>query len=163
MEHTSPDTFPDAGNKFISKYPKANAPTDSMAITASPFTLELFPFFSISIAVSTVIGRMIIILLVKLRTVAMARAPKATCDNPSPIYENLLSTSITPSSEEHSAINVPTIKAYLTYGKVIYKVNFSNILPPPCLTEFHLMFLCHLIYLHQKSLWHIFLHFPNHD
>ena len=60
VEHTSPETFPDVGNTFISKYPKARAPTDIIAIAASPFTFELLPFFSISIAVSTVSGRMII-------------------------------------------------------------------------------------------------------
>jgi hypothetical protein len=111
VEHTSPDTFPETGKRFISMYPKAKAPTEIIAIAASPFTFELLPFFKIRIAVSTVIGRISIILFVKLSTVAMARAPKATCDNPSPMYENLFNTRVTPSSDEHRAINIPTINA----------------------------------------------------
>ena len=54
------------------------------------------------------------ILLVKFKTDATAMAPKATCDNPSPIKENRFSTKVTPSKDEHNAISTPTIKAYLT-------------------------------------------------
>ena len=42
---------------------------------------------------------------------AMAMAPKATWDRPSPMKENRFSTSVTPSSEEHKAISTPTISA----------------------------------------------------
>ncbi len=42
--------------------------------------------------------------------------PKATCDKPSPIKENLFRTSVTPSKEEHREIKTPTINAYLTNG-----------------------------------------------
>ena len=64
----------------------------------------------------TVTGKMNIILFVKFKTDATAIAPKATCDNPSPIKENRFSTKVTPSKEEQSAINTPTIRAYLTNG-----------------------------------------------
>ena len=50
------------------------------------------------------------------KTDAAAIAPKATWDSPSPTKENLFNTRVTPSSEEHSAINTPTINAYLTNG-----------------------------------------------
>jgi hypothetical protein len=50
------------------------------------------------------------------KIVAMASAPNATCERPSPIYENLFNTNITPNSAEQSAIKVPTISAYLTNG-----------------------------------------------
>ena len=46
----------------------------------------------------------------------MAIPPKATWERPSPMKEKRFSTSVTPSSEEHSAISVPTISAYCTKG-----------------------------------------------
>ena len=48
---------------------------------------------------------------VRFRMPAMAIAPKATWDRPSPMKEKRFSTSVTPSSEEHSAISTPTISA----------------------------------------------------
>ena len=50
-------------------------------------------------------------------TVAMASAPNATCESPSPIKEYLLSTKVTPSNAEQSEISIPTTKAYLMNGK----------------------------------------------
>ena len=41
-------------------------------------------------------------------------ARNATCERPSPIKENLLSTKVTPKSDEHKATKTPTIKAYCT-------------------------------------------------
>ena len=56
------------------------------------------------------------ILLLKFSTDAMAIAPNATWDSPSPIKENRFSTNVTPRREEQSAISTPTIKAYHTNG-----------------------------------------------
>ena len=42
---------------------------------------------------------------------AIAIAPNATCDRPSPMKEKRLSTSVMPRSDEHSAIRMPTISA----------------------------------------------------
>ena len=126
--HTSPDTFEELGNRFIIIYPKASAPTDSIAIAASPFILVFCPFLRRSIANTIVIGSTIIILFVKLSIVAIANAPKATWDNPSPINEYLFKTSVTPSSDEQRAISTPTIRAYLTKGKLIYSINVSSML-----------------------------------
>ena len=56
-------------------------------------------------------------------TAAMAIAPNATCERPSPIYENLFNTRITPRSDEHSAISTPTMSAYLTNGYEKYEIN----------------------------------------
>ena len=62
-------------------------------------------------ALMMVTGMTMTILLLTLTTVATAIAPKATWDNPSPMYENRFSTSVTPSREEHSAIKTPAIRA----------------------------------------------------
>ena len=66
-----------------------------------------------------VTGITMIALLVILNIDAMAIAPNATCESPSPIKENLFKTSVTPRSDEHKAIKVPTINAYLTNGYCI--------------------------------------------
>ena len=39
VEHTSPERFDDAEKIFIIRYPNASAPTDIIAIAASPFIL----------------------------------------------------------------------------------------------------------------------------
>ena len=44
-------------------------------------------------------------------TAATAIPPKATWDRPSPMKEKRLSTSVTPSREEHSATKSPTTRA----------------------------------------------------
>ena len=49
-------------------------------------------------------------------TAATAMAPNATCESPSPMKEKRFSTSVTPNSDEQSAIRTPTISAYLTNG-----------------------------------------------
>jgi hypothetical protein len=66
------------------------------------------------IAAMMVTGKVINILLVKPTTVATVIAQKAMCDKPSPMNENLLSTNVTPSNDEHRAIKIPTIKANCT-------------------------------------------------
>ncbi len=113
---TSALIFDDVGNKFISRYPIANEPTASIATAASPLIFAFVLLLNKMIAARTVIGKESIILLVNPTTAATAIVQKAICDNPSPINENLLSTNVTPNKEEHNAIKIPTIKAYLTKG-----------------------------------------------
>ena len=69
------------------------------------------------------IGSTTIILSVKENTIAMQRAPNATCERPSPIKESLLRTIVVPKSEAQSAISVQTINAFLTMGRDKYSVN----------------------------------------
>ena len=116
MEHTSPDKFADAENMFNNKYPIAKAPTESIAMAASPCILAFLPRLINIIAHITVMGNTSNVSLASLSTPAIAIAPNATCDKPSPINENLFKTSVTPKSEEHKEINTPTIIAYLTKG-----------------------------------------------
>ena len=54
--------------------------------------------------------------ILKFKTVAIAIAPKATWESPSPINEKRFNTKETPKSDEHKAIKTPTIKAYWTKG-----------------------------------------------
>ena len=112
--HTSPERFADVENKFIIRYPIASEPTEIMAIAASPLILVLFPVLSSNTAQITVAGRTKSISLVKFSTAAIAIAPKAVWESPSPINEKRFKTSVTPRSEEHRAISTPTIKAYRT-------------------------------------------------
>lgn len=112
--HTSPDKFAEDEKTFIIKYPKASAPTDSMAMEASPLIFASFPLFNMSTALNIVIGRVTAILLLKFKTPDTHIAPKATWDNPSPIKENLFNTSVIPIKEEQRAIKTPTIKALRT-------------------------------------------------
>ena len=95
----------------------AIAPTESMARAASPLTPEAaWLCLSSRMAQSTVTGITRSISLVRLRMAAIAMAPKATCERPSPIKEKRFSTKITPRSEEHRAMRIAAIKAYLTKG-----------------------------------------------
>ena len=87
-----------------------------MAIAASPMIFALRPVRSSSTAQSIVTGRMTSISFVSFSTDAIAIAPNATCDRPSPMNEKRFSTSVTPSRDEHSAMSTPTIRAYLTFG-----------------------------------------------
>jgi hypothetical protein len=116
VEHTSPEILADVENKFITRYPTASEPTESIAIAASPFIFGFCPVLKISIAAIIVTGITTIDVLVRSNIVAIANAPNATWESPSPIYEKRLSTSVTPKSDEQSAIRVPTISAYLTKG-----------------------------------------------
>ena len=63
----------------------ASALTDSIAIAASPFIAAFPPNARSNTATRTVTGRIMIMLFDSLRTDAIASAPKATWDNPSPI------------------------------------------------------------------------------
>ena len=85
-----------------------------MAIAASPLILAFWLAHSSSTAHSTVTGITRIMLFCKCKTVAIASAPNATWESPSPMTEKRFSTSVTPSSEEQSAINTPAINAYRT-------------------------------------------------
>lgn len=78
-------------------------------------------------------------------TAATDKAPNPTCDKPSPIIENLLSTRLTPRSAQHSATSPPaimalTIKSYENNSFTVSNIAFS---------------LLHLI---QKTLTRIFIH-----
>lgn len=114
--HTSPDILAEEENVLKSRYPIARAPTEISAIAASPLIFVFRPVISSRIALTTVIGKTIIISLDIPRTPDIANAPNATCESPSPMNENRLSTRVTPSSDEHSAISSPTSSAYLTNG-----------------------------------------------
>ena len=114
--HTSPETFADDEKIFISIYPAASDPTDIIATAASPLIFVFPPVLRSSTAhmiVKTITSGVFTVIS---STEAIARAPNATCERPSPINENRLSTSVTPSRDEHNAISTPTIRAYLTNG-----------------------------------------------
>ena len=70
---------------FIRKYPTARAPTEIIATLASPFILEFSFAHKIIIAQSTVKGRTKTVLPLSFKIEAIAIAPKAVCDKPSPI------------------------------------------------------------------------------
>ena len=80
-------------------------------MAASPLIFVFCPVRSSSTAQTTVMGRTRSIWLVIFSTAAMAMAPKATWDRPSPMKENRFSTRVTPSSDEHRAMSTPTISA----------------------------------------------------
>ena len=109
--HTSPERLEDVENRFISRYPIASAPTEIIAIAASPLIFACCPVRSSRIAQTTVIPSISGISLCNPSTAATAIAPNATWDRPSPIKENRFSTSVTPKSEAHKAINTPTTNA----------------------------------------------------
>ena len=110
-EHTSPATLDETGNMLIIRYPTASAPTDITATAASPFSFAFLPVLSKRIAAATVMGITIKTLSVRLSTVAIAVAPKATWERPSPINEKRFSTRITPKSAEQRAMRTPTARA----------------------------------------------------
>ena len=103
--------FADFENTFSIRYPNANAPTEIMAIAASPFIFVFCPVFNNKIADIIVTGKIKIILFVRLNIVDTAIAPKATWESPSPINEKRFNTNVTPRSDEQRAISVPTINA----------------------------------------------------
>lgn len=112
VEQTSPERLDDEENKFIMRYPRARELTDSIAIAESPLRCSFSPPLIIATAQTTVQGRTRSISLLKLRIPATHIIPNAACERPSPIKENLFSTSVTPRSDEHKAINIPTMRAY---------------------------------------------------
>lgn len=96
---------------FISRYPTASAPVEIMAIAASPWILVFCPVRRSSTALSTVMTMTRGISLEICSTPAMAMAPKATWERPSPMKEKRFSTSVTPSRDEQKAISTPTTSA----------------------------------------------------
>ena len=78
---------------------------------ASPRIREFWLAQSNATAHNMVAGRTKTIGAVNRKTDATANAPKATCDSPSPINEKRLSTSVTPRSDEQSAIMTPATNA----------------------------------------------------
>lgn len=109
--HTSPLKLVEVENTFMSKYPMARAPTENMANVASPLILVFCPVRKSSMAQTTVIVKINGILFVTFKDVAMAIAPKATWESPSPMKEKRFSTKITPNKDEQRAINIPTMTA----------------------------------------------------
>ena len=89
----------------------ASDPTEIMATAASPLIFVCCPVRSSNMAQTTVTPSVRGISSVIPSTAAMAMAPNATWDRPSPIKENRFSTSVTPSSDEQSAIRTPTTNA----------------------------------------------------
>jgi hypothetical protein len=63
-------------------------------------------------------------------TAATDNAPNPTCDNPSPIIENLLRTRLTPSSAQHNATSPPAIIARTIKSYENKSFNVSNIAFP---------------------------------
>ena len=109
--HTSPERLDEVEKRFIRRYPMASAPTEIMAMAASPLIFVFCPVRRSSTAQTTVTPSVRGISSVSFRTAAMDMAPNATWERPSPMKENRFSTSVTPSSEEHSAISTPTMSA----------------------------------------------------
>ena len=109
--HTSPERLDEVEKMFISRYPMASAPTEIMAMAASPLIFVFCPVRRSSTALRMVMTMTRGILLVICSTAAIAIAPNATWDRPSPMKENRFSTSVTPSREEQSAISTPTMSA----------------------------------------------------
>ena len=94
----------------IRNVPTASAEADRAAIAASPLIFAFWLIRSIMMAETITIG------IENSRgaipsTVAIAVAPKATCDSPSPIIDCLRRTRLEPMSAEHKVIMIPTTKA----------------------------------------------------
>lgn len=86
--HTSPERLPEAdsgGNLFKTIYPADSVATDIIAIAESPLILLLFPIPRSSIATTIVTGITIKRSFEKLRAAAIAIAPNATWESPSPM------------------------------------------------------------------------------
>ena len=113
---TSPDKFAAVEKRFIIKQPIASAPTEIIAIMASPLIFVFCPVRSSSTALTIVIPIIRGIFSVIFNTVAIVIAPNATWERPSPMNEKRLSTRVTPRSEEHRAISTPTTSAQRTNG-----------------------------------------------
>ena len=93
---------------FISRYPTASAPTEIMAIAASPLIFVFCPVRRSSTALRIVTAIPSGISMGSCSTAAIAIAPHATWASPSPMKEKRLSTSVTPSSGAHRAISTTT-------------------------------------------------------
>ena len=124
---TSPERFVDGEKIFIRKYPTASEPTEIIATLASPFILELSFAHKIKIAQIIVMGRTNTVAFVIFKTEAIAIAPKAVCESPSPMYENRFKTRVTPKSEDESEIIIPATNAYTTKEKEKYVFIVSKI------------------------------------
>ena len=109
--HTSPERLDEVEKRFISRYPMASAPTEIMAMAASPLIFVFCPVRRSRTAQTTVTPSVRGISSVSPSTAAIAIAPKATWERPSPMKEKRFSTSVTPRSDEHSAISTPTMSA----------------------------------------------------
>jgi len=108
---TSAARFVVCGKRFIIKYPTPNAPAEISATDASPLIFEFLPVRNSRIAHIIVAGKTKNVLSVNRIAAAIVAAPNATCDNPEPMNDSLLSTSVTPKRDEHIAISTPTMTA----------------------------------------------------
>ncbi len=111
VPQTSVVMFGEEGKMFSNKYPIANVPTESIARNESPLIFEYCDEHKSIIAQTIVTGITTIISLFTLSTFAIANAPNATWESPSPINEYLLKTSVTPRIEADKAIRIPIISA----------------------------------------------------
>ncbi len=98
------------GTTEIRKVPSASADADKTAIAASPLILEFCLMRKIKTAAIITIG-MENSRGANPQTIAMAVAPKATCDRPSPIMDCLRRTRLEPISAAQIEIMRPTTKA----------------------------------------------------
>ena len=89
----------------------ASVLTDTIATAASPLIFVFMPVRRRSIAAIAVTGITTAISATGVNTAAIAIAPKATWDNPSPMKEKRLRTSVTPSNAEHKDISIPAANA----------------------------------------------------
>ena len=111
---TSAEILDEPENRFIKIYPNANDVTEKTASVESSLRARPFLLFNKNTVHRRVPGSVIYILFARFKIPAIAKMQNATCDKESPINEKRFKTSVTPNSEEHNAINTPTIKAYCT-------------------------------------------------
>ena len=83
--HTSPERLAGGEKMFIKKYPIARAPVEIMATLASPFIFEFSFVHKIKTANKTVTGRTKIVSQESFKTEAIAIAPNAVWESPSPM------------------------------------------------------------------------------
>lgn len=117
--------------------PTANAPVAIKPIAASELILDESLILNskkaeiITIGIANSIGAIF-------KTVAIAKAPNATCDKPSPIMEYRFKTNGTPKSEEHTANGIPARNARKTNGNEnisIKKSKFNSLITCNCLMK----------------------------
>ncbi len=99
----------------IIKTPIAKELTETRPIIASPFILLFSLNLSSKKATIINIGRDTSIGFIS-RATAIAIAPKATWESPSPIIEYLFKTKLTPKREAQTETKKPTIKALTKNG-----------------------------------------------
>lgn len=94
----------------VTRMPRARALDDKRATAASPFISDEEPIRNSKKAEATTTG-IETARGEKFRAMAMARVPKPTWDNPSPIIEKRFKTRLTPRRAAHRAIQPPPTRA----------------------------------------------------